>query len=125
MKRNIGMLLIWLLAICSLGVAQAKVDGKWAAEIANGRGIQMATIVLKNDGGKLTGTFEGGRGGAIPIQEGTVTGSSVKFKLKQVGRGGEVVVNYTGTISGDEIKFSRLAEGAEGMPLEFTAKRVQ
>jgi hypothetical protein len=85
----------------------------------------MVTITLKNEGGKLTGTVEGGRGGAVPIEEGTVSGNTIKFKQKQMGRGGEIVLNYTGTIMGDEIKFTRQAEGGQGMPQEFTAKRAQ
>ena len=74
---------------------------------------------------KLTGTVEGGRGGSIPIEEGSISGNTIKFKQKQMGRGGEVILNYTGTVSGDEIKFSRMAEGGQGMPVEFTAKRAQ
>jgi len=125
MKVKVCMLLICLFAVAGIALAQAKVDGKWTAEIAGGRGTQMVTITLKNDGGKLTGTVEGGRGGAIPIEEGTVTGNTVKFKQKQMGRGGEVILNYTGTVSGDEIKFTRMQEGGQGMPVEFTAKRAQ
>jgi hypothetical protein len=123
MKKKVCMLLICLFAVAGLALAQAKVDGKWAAEIQGGRGPQMITITLKADGGKLTGTVEGGRGGAIPIEEGSIAGNTVKFKQKQMGRGGEVIMNYTGTVSGDEIKFTRQAEG--GMPQEFTAKRAQ
>ncbi len=125
MKLKVCMLMICLFAVAGLAWAQAKVDGKWMAEIQGGRGTQMVTITLKADGGKLTGTVEGGRGGAIPIEEGTVSGSTIKFKQKQMGRGGEVILNYTGTVSGDEIKFSRMQEGGQGMPVEFTAKRAQ
>ena len=125
MKLKICMLLVCLFAVAGLALAQAKVDGKWSAEIQGGRGTQMITITLKADGGKLTGSVEGGRGGAIPIEEGTVSGNTVKFKQKQMGRGGEVILNYTGAVSGDEIKFSRMQEGGQGMPVEFTAKRAQ
>ncbi len=125
MKLKFCMLLICVFAVAGLALAQAKVDGKWSAEIQGGRGTQMITITLKADGGKLTGSVEGGRGGAIPIEEGTVSGNTVKFKQKQMGRGGEIILNYTGTVSGDEIKFSRMAEGGQGMPVEFTAKRAQ
>ena len=43
-----------------------------------------------------------------------------------MGRGGgpETVINYTGTVSGDEIKFKQEVEGGQGMPVEFTAKRA-
>ena len=125
MKLKFCMLLICVFAVAGLALAQAKVDGKWSAEIQGGRGTQMITITLKADGGKLTGSVEGGRGGAIPIEEGIVSGNTVKFKQKQMGRGGEIILNYTGTVSGDEIKFSRMAEGGQGMPVEFTAKRAQ
>ena len=125
MKTKVCMLLICLFAVTALGLAQAKVDGKWTAEIQGARGTQMITMTFKNDGGKLTGTVEGGRGGAIPIEEGTVSGNTIKFKQKQMGRGGEIILNYSGTISGDEIKFTRQAEGGQGMPVELTAKRAQ
>ena len=125
MKKKVSLLLVCLFAVAGLALAQAKVDGKWTAEIQGGRGTQMITITLKNEGGKLSGTVEGGRGGAQPIMEGTVTGNTIKFKQKQMGRGGEVTLAYTGTISGDEIKFSRVQEGGQGMPVEFTAKRAQ
>ena len=125
MKFKVCMLLICMFAIAGLALAQAKVDGKWTAEIQGGRGTQMVTITLKNDGGKLTGTVEGGRGGAIPIEDGSVSGNTIKFKQKQMGRGGEIILNYTGTLSGDEIKFKREPEGGQGMPVEFTAKRAQ
>jgi len=125
MKVKFCMLLICMFAVAAVVLAQAKVDGKWTAEIQGGRGPQMVTITLKNEGGKLTGTVEGGRGGAVPIEEGTVSGNTIKFKQKQMGRGGEIILNYTGTIMGDEIKFTRQAEGGQGMPQEFTAKRAQ
>jgi hypothetical protein len=123
MKKKVSLFLICLFAVAGLALAQAKVDGKWTAEVQGGRGPQMIIITLKNDGGKLTGTVEGGRGGAIPIEDGSISGNTVKFKQKQMGRGGEIILNYTGTLSGDEIKFTRQAEG--GMPQEFTAKRAQ
>ena len=70
MKTKICMLLICLFAVAGLALAQAKVDGKWTAEIQGGRGPQMVTITLKNDGGKLTGTVEGGRSKQPAIRAG-------------------------------------------------------
>jgi hypothetical protein len=126
MKIKICLLIICMFALASLALAQnANVDGKWTAEIQGGRGPQMLTLTLKAEGGKLTGTTEGGRGGAIPIEDGTISGNTIKFKQKQMNRGGEVVMNYSGTVSGSEIKFTRQAEGGQGMPQEFTAKKAQ
>lgn len=122
MKQKVCMLAICMFALASLAVAQNAVDGKWTAEIPGGRGPQMLTLTLKAEGGKLTGTTEGGRGGAIPIEDGTISGNTIKFKQKQMGRGGEVIMNYTGTVSGSEIKFTRQPEG--GQAVEFTAKKA-
>jgi len=124
MKFKIGSLLVCLFAIASVALAQNAVDGKWTAEITTQRGPQNMTLTLKADGDKLSGTVEGGRGGAIPIEEGTIQGNTIKFKQKQQGRGGEVVMMYTGTVKGDEIAFSRQAEG-QGTPVEFTAKKAK
>ena len=125
MKTKVSMLLICLFAIAGLALAQAKVDGKWTAEIQGGRGTQMLTLNFKAEGGgKVTGTIEGGRGGAIPIEEGLLKGDTLTFKSKQMGRGGEQIFKWTGTVSASEIKFKREQEGGQGMPQEFTAKRA-
>jgi hypothetical protein len=128
MKLKIGMLLICLFAIAGLALAQAKVDGKWTAEVA-GRGgnTQMVTFTFKTEGGKVTGTYAGGgRGGEVPLEDVALSGNMLTFKRKQMGRGGgpETVINYTGTVSGDEIKFKQEVEGRGGMPVEFTAKKA-
>ncbi len=124
MKLKIGMLLICLFAIAGLALAQAKVDGKWTAEIQGGRGPQMVTFTFKTEGGKVTGTYQGARGGEVALEDVSLSGDTLKFKRKQMGRGGEVVIDYTGTVSGNEIKFKQQAEGGQGMPVEFTAKKA-
>jgi hypothetical protein len=122
MKSLRGLVVMCLLALSSSFVlAQASVDGMWTAEVQGGRGTQMLTLTLKADSGKLTGTVGGGRGGPITIDEGTISGSDLKFKTKQQGRGGEMILTWTGTLKGDEIAFSRMPEG--GQAVMFTAKR--
>jgi len=114
-----------LVALPLAARAQGSVDGKWAGEVPGGRGPQQVTLTLKADGGKLTGSMAGGRGGEIPIEEGTISNGMLKFKTKQMGRGGEVTLNWSGTLKGDEIAFSRMAEGGQGEPQQFTLKRMQ
>src|SRR4029453_1134145 len=113
MRTKACMLLICLFAVAGLALAQGKVDGKWTGEIQGGRGPQMVTLTLKDEGG------------------GKTSGNPITFKRKQMGRGGEpVVINYTGTVSGDEIKFKQEVEGGGGGggrgggPVEFTVKRA-
>lgn len=125
MKLKVCMLLICLVAFAGLALAQAKVDGKWTGEIQGGRGPQAVTFVFKTDGGKTTGTYQGARGGEVALDNVSVSGNTITFSRKQMGRGGEVTVKYTGAVSGDEIKFKREVVGGQGMPQEFTAKRAK
>jgi len=115
-----GLVVMCFVALSSLVIAQS-VDGTWTGEVQGGRGPQTLTITLKADGGKLTGTAGGGRGGPVDITDGTISGAELKFKTKQMGRGGEIVLSWTGTLKGGEIAFSRTPEG--GQAQTFTAKR--
>jgi hypothetical protein len=108
----------------AIAVIAQSVDGKWTGEVQGGRGPQMVSLTLKADGGKLTGTVTGGRGGENPIQEGTISGTALKFKTTQQGRGGNsVTLNWSGTLKGDEIAMSRKAEGGDGPAQDFVLKR--
>ena len=120
MKIKYGLVVICLAALSSLVIAQS-VDGTWTGEVQGGRGPQTLTITLKADGGNLTGSAGGGRGGPVDITDGTISGAELKFKTKQMGRGGEIVMSWTGTLKGDEIAFTRTPEG--GQAQTFTAKR--
>lgn len=122
MKLTLCAIALGLLVLAAPASAQS-VDGTWTAEIQGGRGPQTVTLKLKAEGDKLTGTVLGGRGGEVTINDGTIAGSALKFKTTQQGRGGEVTFNWSGTLKGDEIAFTRVAEGGQGQPQEFVAKR--
>jgi opacity protein-like surface antigen len=110
-----------IVCACAIAVIAQSVDGKWAGEVQGGRGPQQVAMTLKADGGKLTGTVTG-RGGDIPIQEGTISGTALKFKTQQQGRGGaQVTFSWSGTLKGDEIAMSRMPEG--GQAQDFVLKR--
>jgi hypothetical protein len=121
MKALISTVVLSVCVFSFLAFAQGTIDGKWAGEVQGGRGPQQVALTLKADGGKLTGSVAG-RGGEIPIEEGTFANNALKFKSKQMGRGGEVVLNWNGTLKGDEIAMSRKADGQD-MAQEFTLKR--
>ena len=123
MTRRMGLWMLCLFAVVGVALIAQSVDGKWVGEVQGGRGPQQVTLTLKADGGKLTGSLTGGRGGEVAIDNGTISGSTLKFQTKQQGRAGEVVLNWTGTLKGDEIAVSRMAQGREGQPQEFTLKR--
>ena len=122
--RSIGLgLFVCVFLIPVLTKAQSAVDGKWAGEVQGGRGPQMVALTLKAEGGKLTGTSTGGRGGDVPIENGSFANNALKFVTHQMGRGGQVTFNWGGMPKGDEIAMKRSVEGREGGPQEFTRKR--
>ena len=122
MKLRLGII-VGVIALALPVLAQNAVDGKWAGEVQGGRGPQAITITLKADGGTLTGSITGGRGGEVAIKEGTISGTTLKFKSTQMGRGGEINLSWSGTLKGDEIAMTRTVEGGQGQSQEFTLKR--
>ena len=122
MTRRMGLLMLCVFGVVAVAIAQS-VDGKWVGEVQGGRGHQAVALTLKADGGKLSGSLTGGRGGEVAIDNGRICGRSPKCQNKKQGRVGEGVLNCTGKLKGDEIAMSRMAQGREGQPQEFTLKR--
>ncbi len=69
-----------------------------------GGGGGETTLVLKQDGEKLTGTLTGGRGGEMKIDEGTVDGNKIKFAVTRDWNGNKMTTNYEGTVDGETLK---------------------
>ena len=92
-----------LTAILLLGISgatlAADVDGKWTAEVEGRRGTVTQTLVLKASGNNLTGSFEGGRGGAVDISDGAIDGNKVSFKVIREFNGNQFTQQYKGTLS--------------------------
>lgn len=113
MKRIVGI--IFMIATLALG---ADVAGKWTGEMPMRGETVNATFVFKNEGGKVSGKMTG--------PQGEVDLEDVKFEGEQISfssAGGNAKVIFKGTVSGDEIKMSRMREG--GQAREFTLKRAK
>ena len=121
MKRSITT---GFLVLCfSFAVFAADVTGKWTAQVPGRQGAtREQTFNFKADGDKLTGTITG-RQGDIAITDGKISGDTITFTVKMENGGNSVEQKYTGTISGDEIKFKR--EGGRGAAREFSAKHAK
>jgi hypothetical protein len=108
----------------------ADVSGKWTYEQA-GRGggnPVTVTVTLKASGSTLTGTVvRPGRNGTMEAQitDGKVDGDKISFKTSQEYGGNTMVTEYSGTLSGDELKLKITRPGRDGNPMttEVTAKR--
>ena len=114
----------------ALAAFAADVSGKWTFEQA-GRGggnPVTVTLTLKAEGSKLSGTVvRPGRNGNMETQisDGKVDGSNVSFKTVQDMGGNSITTDYSGTLSGDELKLKITRPGRDGSPMtnEVTAKR--
>ena len=103
-----------LFALAVFANAQTGPAGKWTGEAQGGRGgPQAVTLELKVSGGTLAGTFTQGEM-ATQISNGKVVdASTITFSRTVMGRGGEITINYTGKISGNELTLTpALPEGA-------------
>jgi hypothetical protein len=120
-----------LLLALSLAVFAADVTGKWTFEQQGRQGNTVTvTMNLKADGGKLTGTVSrpGRDGNAMesPITDGTINGDNVSFKTTQQFGGNSMTSEYTGTVSGSEMKLKVTRPGRDGNAItsEVTAKKA-
>jgi hypothetical protein len=114
----------FLLGLLSLTALAADIGGKWTAQVPGRNGqTREQTFNFKVDGSTLTGTVSG-RMGDMPIADGKIDGDQVSFTQTMEFNGNAMKFVYKGTVSGDEIKFSRQRDGGEGQPQTFTAKRA-
>ena len=112
----------------ALALMSANIDGKWVAEVeqrAKGQEAkkQQVTLTLKSDGSALTGTVGAGKKGkGAEIQNGKIEGDKFSFTTVAKTKKGENKMNWTGTVSGDELKGERARDGGK-RGAAFTAKR--
>lgn len=116
-----------VLVLCSvICVNAADISGKWTAEFDSSVGLQKYTYEFKVDGTNITGKASANIADAdmeSVITEGKIDGNKVSFVETLDYQGMELAIEYTGTVSGDEMNLSRTVAGAEGET--FVAKRAK
>jgi hypothetical protein len=122
-KQIIGAITIFaatfMLAVLTAGAQTANVSGNWKLTFETPNGPAGPSVVLKQEGEKLTGTYKG-RFGESPL-EGTVKGKDIKFTVKVNAQGQEVLVEYAGAVEGDTMKGKvKLGDMGEA---DFTGKK--
>ena len=121
-----SLILAVLIAAGLVCAYAADVTGKWTTEFDSQVGPQKYIFDFKADGAKLTGVAISNIGGAeakTELQEGKINDNEISFVEPLNYQGMELKITYKGTISGDEIKFSRDVGGQGGE--QFVAKRVK
>ncbi len=114
-----------LLAISCLAAvvsaSPAKVAGKWNVSLQLESITGHPVILLKQDGEKLTGTYEG-RYGPSELK-GSIKDNDIEFSVSFVAEGMHTEGNFGGTVDGDSMSGDCTFEGAgEGT---WSAKRVK
>ncbi|MBN1693113.1 MAG: hypothetical protein JW845_06110 [Dehalococcoidales bacterium] len=97
------------------------VHGTYKIEIDTPMGKQEATLTLKADGDKLSGSMESSFG-KMDFSGGTVTGDDVAWETEVSSPMGSMKLGYTGKVSGDDISGNVKAGDFGTSP--FTGKRI-
>ena len=124
--KSIALAALTLALAGSARSADETVAGKWKGQFDSQIGLQKYTYEFKVDGTNLTGKAIGEREmgtNEVAIAEGTVSTNGISFVEPLKFGDNELRIEYTGKVSGDEIKFHRkVGDVAEE---DFVAKRVK
>ena len=101
--------------------APASVAGVWQFTVELEMGTGRPVVTFKQDGEKLTGSYEG-RYGASQL-EGTVKENKIEFSISVVAEGTTVTGTFTGTYADDKMSGEVEYEGAGGG--SWTAVRIR
>jgi hypothetical protein len=126
-----------VVSVAGLLVAQDKRNdptGTWKVTTTVGDQKREATLKLKLEGDKLTGTYTGGGGGKggkgggkateTKIEGGTFKDGEVRFTVTREFQDQKFVTKYVGKMTGDTMKGTAESErGGETQKREFEAKR--
>lgn len=96
------------------------VDGVWNISVNSPIGAQQSAVTLKTNGTTLTGSASG-EGGVSELADGKIDGQSISWS-SVVSHPFPMTVEFSGTISGDEIS-GHVKAGDFGI-FPFSGKRA-
>ena len=89
--------LICTMMLCMPFALAAEVSGTWQITVETSQGSGSPTVVLRQQGEQLTGTFNSQIFGEAKIT-GTVKGNAIEFAFEGDAGGQTIKVSYKGTI---------------------------
>ncbi len=89
--------LICTLMLCLPFALAADVSGTWQFTVETSQGSGSPTVVLRQQGEQLTGTFNSQIFGEVKLT-GTVKGNAIEFAFEGDAGGQAIKVSYKGTI---------------------------
>jgi hypothetical protein len=112
--------LLAVFALSAIAALAADITGNWKATAEGPNGPMERTFTFKQEGTKLTGETNSSFVGKSTITDGKVEGDTVAFSITADIGGQSMKIDYTGKISGNEIKFT---SHAGDNTFEWTAKK--
>jgi len=85
------------LLLCMSVAVAADVSGTWQLAVETSQGTGTPSVILKQDGEKLTGIFNSQILGEVKLT-GTVKGNAIEFSFEGDAGGQTIKVNYKGSI---------------------------
>jgi hypothetical protein len=114
MKHVAQIIVLSLLSWTALLAEPAKVAGRWNVTLELEAITGHPVLTFKQDGEKLTGTYEG-RYGTFAI-EGSIKEKSIQFTVTMVAEGVQTQGSFTGTVDGEtmggKVEFEGAGEGS-------------
>ena len=118
MKRFSGLLLALVVSAVTAASALAQggpsVVGTWDMVVESPQGKRPSTLVIKQEGDKLSAVVKGARG-ERPLDSITLKGDEITMVMKVQFQGSDMVITYTGKVEKEMMKgkadFGGLAEG--------------
>lgn len=118
---KIAKLVLAALLVAAPAVAQTSISGDWDMTIQSAQGTNNVRVTFRQDGEKISGIFKSPMG-ELPFQDGTLSGSDLKFGFSLPIQGQPLEITMTGKVDGASIagkaQFGGFGEG------DWTAKRV-
>lgn len=119
---KIAKFVLAALLVAAPALAQDIITGDWDLTIQSMQGTNTVRVTFKQDGDKVSGLFKSPMG-ELPFQDGTLTGSDLKFAFSIPIQGQPLDITMTGKVDGESIvgkaQFGGFGEG------DWTAKKVE
>jgi hypothetical protein len=126
-RQLVGALAALILSVAAAAPAlAADITGKWKAEYDGPDGNHRTNIfTFEVKGETVTGTVTSSMAPEpAKIEDGTLKGDALAFKVTRNMQGNEIKLSYAGTVKGDEIPIKVSADaGGQTFQFDIVAKR--
>lgn len=125
-RQLMGALAALALSVAAVPAFAADITGKWKAEYQGPDGNSRTNVfTFEVKGETVTGSVTSSMAPEpAKIEEGTLKGDAIAFKLTRTFDGNQIKLSYAGTVKGDEMPLKVSADaGGQTFEFDIVAKR--